>query len=56
MNGEKEVDFVAKNMTEIRYYQVTLSMMSPEAVEREVGPLRSIKDNHPKTILLWTDS
>jgi len=51
VSGDKEVDFVARNGSETRYYQVTQSMASPDVAEREVRALSSIKDNHPKTIL-----
>ena len=51
VNGEKEVDFIAKKGSEIQYYQVTQSMATPDVAEREVRTLLSINDNHPKTIL-----
>ncbi|MDR1690524.1 MAG: ATP-binding protein [Candidatus Methanoplasma sp.] len=51
VNGDKEIDFVAKRASETRYYQVTQSMASPDVEEREVSSLLSFKDNYPKTIL-----
>ncbi|MCL1979175.1 MAG: ATP-binding protein [Methanomassiliicoccaceae archaeon] len=51
VRGDNEIDFVAKNGSEVRYYQVTQSMASPEVREREIRTLLSFKDNHPKTIL-----
>lgn len=33
------------------YYQVTADMMSEEAFEREMRPLRLIKDNYEKAVL-----
>lgn len=49
--GAAEVDFVASKRDEIAYYQVTASMTAPETFEREMRPLRSIRDNYEKTVL-----
>lgn len=49
--GTAEVDFVARKRDEIAYYQVTASMTAPETFEREMRPLRSIRDNYEKTVL-----
>ena len=49
--AEKEVDFVAVNMDEIEYYQVSASVLDEKTLERELAPLDEIKDNYPKTIL-----
>ena len=49
--GAAEVDFVARKRDEIAYYQVTASMTAPEIFEREMRPLRSIRDNYEKTVL-----
>lgn len=49
--GETEVDFVAEKPSEKIYIQVTESMQSPETRERELRPLRMIKDNYEKIIL-----
>ncbi len=50
--GEYEVDFIAKNaMNKFEYYQITWSMSDPQTAEREIRPLKSIKDNYPKYIL-----
>lgn len=49
--GAAEVDFVARKRDEIAYYQVTASMTAPETFEREMRPLRSIRDNYEKTVL-----
>ncbi|GHV93743.1 ATPase [Spirochaetia bacterium] len=46
-----EVDFVAWNQEETMYIQVCVSMMSPEVRERELLPLRKIKDNYRKIVL-----
>ena len=49
--GSSEVDFVTKKNNEIIYYQVTASMIDQTAFERELAPLRSIKDNYKKIVL-----
>ena len=49
--GAAEVDFVASKRDEIAYYQVTASMTAPETFEREMRPLKSIRDNYEKTVL-----
>lgn len=49
--GQKEVDFVAVKGDDIQYFQVTASLIDPVTFEREISPLREIKDNYPKTII-----
>ncbi len=49
--SEKEVDFVATNMNEVEYYQVSASVLDEKTLERELAPLYEIKDNHPKFLL-----
>ena len=49
--GSSEVDFVTKKNNEIIYYQVTASMIDQTTFERELAPLRSIKDNYKKIVL-----
>lgn len=49
--GETEVDFIAEKPNEKLYIQVTESMVSEETRERELRPLRQIKDNYEKIIL-----
>lgn len=46
-----EVDFVAQKNNEIIYYQVTASMIDQTTFERELAPLRLIKDNYKKVVL-----
>lgn len=48
---DKEVDFIAIREDEIRYYQVSQTIMAEETYSREIGPLKAIGDNYPKTIL-----
>jgi len=49
--GKTEVDFVARRGDEIIYYQVTADMTSDETFDREMRPLRAIKDNYEKIVL-----
>lgn len=46
-----EVDFIAANATEKKYYQVTLSMLDETVRNRELASLNRINDNYEKTIL-----
>ncbi len=47
----KEVDFVAEKGGEKHYYQVALSLNDSKTWKREVGNLKDIKDNYPKTLI-----
>ena len=49
--GNTEVDFIARKNDLIIYIQVTASLIESSTFEREIKPLQSIKDNHPKYIL-----
>lgn len=49
--GEKEVDFIATNAKEKIYFQVTESMNGASTRERELAPLRKIRDNYEKIVL-----
>jgi len=50
--GQYEVDFIANKWGgECVYVQVTKTMSEESVVERELRPLREIKDNHPKMII-----
>ncbi|MDO5123138.1 MAG: ATP-binding protein [Eubacteriales bacterium] len=49
--GNTEVDFVARKDDDIIYYQVTADMTAEETFERELKPLRFIKDNYEKIVL-----
>ncbi len=48
---DTEVDFTATRDGVTEYFQVTLTMTSPETREREFRPLNGIRDNWRKTIL-----
>ena len=49
--GNTEVDFIATNMEDKIYIQVTESMVSSDVRERELWPLKMIRDNYEKIIL-----
>lgn len=49
--GNREVDFIAAAATEKRYIQVTESMNDPDTRERELAPLRMIRDNYEKIVV-----
>lgn len=46
-----EIDFVARKDDILEYYQVTASLTEQTTFEREIAPLRRIRDNYPKKIL-----
>ncbi|NDO19921.1 ATP-binding protein [Lachnospiraceae bacterium MD329] len=49
--GNKEVDFVATKADDKKYIQVTETMAATETKERELTPLKMIRDNYEKIIL-----
>ena len=49
--GEKEIDFVAENKDGFTYYQVAYTTREESTLERELKPLKDIKDHYPKYIL-----
>lgn len=49
--NEYEIDFIATNINEKIYYQVSYSIKNPEVLEREIHPFKYIKDNYEKVIL-----
>jgi len=49
--GDLEVDFVAEKNGLLSYYQITTSMADEAVRERELRPLRLIRDNYPKYII-----
>lgn len=50
-----EVDFVAQTQDGNTYIQVTASVRNEQVLERELKPLKAIKDNYPKMILTLDD-
>ena len=49
--GSTEVDFVAEKQKSYTYFQVTADMTAQDTFEREMKPLRSIRDNYEKIVL-----
>ena len=49
--GDMEVDFIAAKNGIIKYYQVTADMKNEAIFEREMKPLKKIRDSYEKTIL-----
>ena len=50
-NGRAEVDFIAKRNDVYTYIQVTASLVDENTFNREIRPLKQIKDNYEKIIL-----
>lgn len=48
---DKEIDFVTRKNDELHYIQVTASMVDESTFEREMRPLREIRDNYEKMVL-----
>ena len=49
--GDCEIDFIASNVNEKIYFQVTESMNSEAVRMHELAPLQKIRDNYEKIIL-----
>ena len=47
----QEVDFIATKADEKKYIQVTENMNASETRERELAPLRKIRDNYEKLVI-----
>ena len=45
------MDFIATKADEKKYIQVTENMNAPETRERELAPLRKIRDNYEKLVI-----
>ena len=45
------MDFIATKADEKKYIQVTENMNAPETRERELMPLRKIRDNYEKLVI-----
>jgi len=49
--NELEIDFVAMNQSGRFYFQVAATVRDQSTLNRELAPLKSLSDNHPKYIL-----
>lgn len=49
--GDKEIDFIAEKPNDKVYFQVTETMVGDSVRERELAPLKEIRDNYEKIIL-----
>lgn len=49
--GNTEVDFVAEKQGAYTYFQVTADMTAKETFDRELKPLKNIRDNYEKIVL-----
>lgn len=47
----KEIDFIATKATVKKYIQVTVRMDEESTYERELYPLRAVRDNHEKIVI-----
>lgn len=50
--GDREIDFIATKVDEKRYFQVTENMDAETTRERELEPLRQIRDNFEKSVIV----
>ena len=53
--GDTEIDFVAMNQNGNLYIQVAASVREDATLQRELRPLKQIKDSYPKLILTLDD-
>ena len=49
--GDLEIDFVTINDEQTSYYQVSATVRNVDTLERELAPLKNIKDHNPKWLL-----
>jgi predicted AAA+ superfamily ATPase len=54
--GNREIDFVVQKYSgTLEYYQVAYTAKETSTLERELGPLQSLKDSYPKYLLTTDD-
>ncbi len=49
--GEKEIDFIAEKPNEKIYVQVSYTIANKQTFDREIEPLKSVKDNYKKYLV-----
>lgn len=49
--GELEIDFVAERGGDKLYYQVAASVLDASTFDREIAPLKRVRDHYPKYII-----
>lgn len=49
--GAQEIDFVAECDGRPHYYQVALSVLDKQTLERELAPFKTLRDDYPKTLI-----
>lgn len=50
-NSDKEIDFMAKDMNNTYYIQVSYSVIDPSTRERELGSFRNLDDGYKKIVI-----
>jgi predicted AAA+ superfamily ATPase len=50
-----EVDFVAVRDRRTEYFQVSATVLDKGVLERELAPLKQIRDNYPKCLITLDD-
>lgn len=54
-NEQKEIDFIAKNMKDTFYIQVSYTLIDEKTREREVGSFRKLDDGYKKIVITMDD-
>ncbi len=54
--ADTEVDFVTHGPQGAKYYQVAYTVDDPKTMNRELGPLKKLRDNYPKFLITMDDS
>jgi len=49
--NDKEIDFIAVDQEQRAYYQVAATVRDEATLQRELTPLRKLRDSYPKTLL-----
>lgn len=46
-----EIDFIAENLEEKKYFQVCYHLPNAEVMQRELKPFQQVKDNYEKILI-----